>query len=112
MSTPLQRGSVHWVVLDPTVGAEIAKTRPCVILTSNEIIKRRNTVVVIPLTSTPELARFPLLVAVPSAGQSSKARTEHIRSVDKSRIGQRLGRISETDMHHIERGVARVLGLG
>ena len=81
MNRTIQRGDLFWVHLDPVVGSEIAKTRPCVILSSNEINRRRNTVVIVPLTTTPEAVRFPLLVAVPSAGTSSKARTEQVREL-------------------------------
>ena len=111
MNRAIQRGDLFWVHLDPVVGSEIAKTRPCVILSSNEINRRRNTVVIVPLTTTPEAVRFPLLVAVPSAGTSSKARTEQVRNVDKSRLQGQIGGVSDADMDAISRGVARVLGL-
>lgn len=112
MSAAIQRGQVYWVVLDPVRGSEMAKTRPCVILSANEINRRRNTVVVVPLTTTPAPARFPLLIETPSAGAGAKVRAEHVRNVDKSRLTKHLGQISEADLHEISRGVARVLGLG
>ena len=112
MSGPIQRGQVYWVVLDPVRGAEMSKTRPCVILSANEINRRRHTVVIVPLTSTPESVQFPLVIDVPSAGIGSKARSEQIRSVDKSRLGSLIGHISDSDLSEISDGVARVLGLG
>ena len=111
MSASIQRGQVYWVALDPVHGSEMAKTRPCVILSANEINRRRNTVVIVPLTSTPEPVHFPLVIAVPSAGVGSKARAEHIRSVDKSRLIQLIGQISNDDLSQISHGVAKVLGL-
>ena len=111
MSASIQRGQVYWVALDPVHGSEMAKTRPCVILSANEINRRRNTVVIVPLTSTSEPVHFPLVIAVPSAGIGSKARAEHIRSVDKSRLMQLIGHISDEDLNQISHGVARVLGL-
>ncbi len=111
MNRAIQRGDLFWVHLDPVVGSEIAKTRPCIIVSSNEINRRRNTIVIVPLTTTPEAARFPLLVPVPSAGPSSKVRTEHVRNVDKSRLRGRIGWVSDADMEAVSRGVARVLGL-
>jgi mRNA interferase MazF len=107
----IHRGGVYWVKLDPVAGSEIAKTRPCVVLSSNEANQRRKTVVVVPLTSTPELAKFPLLIEVPSAGKESKARTEQIRCVDKGRITEWLGDITESDLIQIGLGVAKVLEL-
>lgn len=112
MNTRVERGQVYWVALDPVVGAEIAKTRPCVILSANEINRRRKTVIIVPLTSTPEPRHFPLLIDVPSAGVGSKARTEQVRNVDKSRLRGLIGHISDEDLSAISRGVAKVLGLG
>ena len=109
MNASIQRGQVYWVTLDPVRGSEISKTRPCVILSANEINCRRNTVVIVPLTSTPEPAYFPLVINVPSAGIGSKARSEQIRNVDKSRLADLIGQISDSDLDNITHGVARVL---
>jgi len=110
-ATALERGAVCWVELDPVRGSEIAKTRPCVVLSASVINRSRRTVVVVLLSSTPEAARFPLLVAVPSAGSSSKARIEHIRCVDQSRLQRCIGRLSPADLDAIGRALLRVLGL-
>jgi mRNA interferase MazF len=111
MSAAVQRGQVYWVALDPVRGSEMAKTRPCIVLSSDEINRRRHTVVIVPLTSTPELAHFPLVIEVPSAGIGSKVRSEHLRGVDKSRLGRLIGQVSESDLHEVTRGVAKVLGI-
>ena len=111
MSSNVQRGQVYWVMLDPVRGSEISKTRPCVVLSANEINRRRNTIVIVPLTSTPEAVHFPLLINVPSAGIGSKARSEQIRNVDKSRLTRLIGQISDADLGAISDGVAKVLGI-
>ncbi len=111
MSPPIQRGQVYWVVLDPVRGSEMSKTRPCVILSANEINRRRNTVVIVPLTSTSEPVHFPLVIDVPSAGLGSKARSEQIRNVDKSRLTSLIGQISDSDLNDITNGVAKVLNI-
>ena len=111
MNASIQRGQVYWVTLDPVRGSEISKTRPCVILSANEINRRRNTVVIVPLTSTPEPVHFPLVINVLSAGIGSKARSEQIRNVDKSRLANLIGQISDADLSDISHGVARVLGI-
>ena len=111
MNESIQRGQVYWVVLDPVRGSEIAKTRPCVVLSANEINRRRNTVVIVPLTSTSAPIHFPLVIDVPSAGIGSKVRSEQIRSVDKSRLTSLIGQISDSDLSDISHGVARVLGI-
>lgn len=107
----VQRGAVYWVELDPTRGAEIAKTRPCFVLSASEINQHRQTVVVIPLTTTATAPTPPLLIAVPSAGANSKARIEHIRAVDKSRLQRKLGALSAQDMHAVEDALRRLLRL-
>ncbi len=111
MNAAILRGQVHWVALDPVVGSEMAKTRPCVILSANEINRMRKTVVIVPLTSTTEPQRFPLVVAVPTAGPGSKVRVEHVRNVDKSRLRGHIGHVSDDDLHEISRALVRVLGL-
>lgn len=111
MSATIARGDVYWVELDPTRGAEIAKTRPCFVLSATEINQHRKTVVVIPLTTTATHPAPPLLIAVPSAGASSKARIEHIRAVDKSRLQRKLGALSAQDLHAVEDALRRVLRL-
>ena len=111
MTKDCRRGDVFWVELDPVRGAEMTKTRPCVILSANEVNQRRRTVVIIPLTSTVEQARFPLLIETPSAGKGSKVRTEQIRVVDKGRLKGLMGRVNDSDLSDISRGVAKVLAL-
>jgi mRNA interferase MazF len=111
MTPAIERGQVYWVELDPTVGAEVAKRRPCVVMSASEINQHRKTVVVIPLTTTLTASAPPLLVAVPSAGASSKARIEHIRAVDKSRLQRKLGALAAQDLQVIEDALRRVLRL-
>ena len=111
MTAAYQRGQVYWTQLDPVQGHEQAKTRPCAIFSDTLINQRRGTVVVVPLTTTPAAEQFPLLVALPSMGANTKARTEHIRSVDKSRLGQLVGKLSEHDMDALGRAIAKVLKL-
>lgn len=110
-NTQPQRGAVYWVELDPTRGSEIAKTRPCVVLSATEVNRYRHTVVVLPLTTSAAPATPPLLIATPSAGASSKARIEHIRAVDKSRLQRQLGFIGATDMYNIENALRVLLRL-
>lgn len=105
------RGRVYWVELDPIKGSEIAKTRPCVILSTDEVNQHRKTVVVVPLTSTKTPAIAPLLVATPSMGADSKARIEHMRGVDKSRIKGAIGDMDGADLGAIEDALRRILRL-
>lgn len=108
---PILRGQVHWVTLDPARGSEMAKRRPCVVLSVREINDHRRTVVVLPLTTTETPAVFPLLIATPSVSASSKVRTEHIRAVDKSRLSGYVTDMGDDDVAEIERALCKVLGI-
>lgn len=105
------RGQVHWVRLDPAHGSEMAKRRPCVVLSVQEVNDHRRTVVILPLTTTQTPAVFPLLIATPSVGASSKVRVEHIRAIDKSRLDGFITHMGDDDLQVIERALGKVLGL-
>ena len=106
----LKRGDVVWVNLGPTVGAEIKKQRPCVIVSRSVLNDKRLTVIVVPLSSS-STPRPPLVVAVPSAGPGSNARIDQIRAVDKSRIGELLGRLNRAELEAVDQGLRMVLEL-
>ena len=105
-----RRGEIWWVRLDPTLGSEIHKTRPCVVLTSNILNERRRTVVVIPLSSSPQ-AGPPLLVPVDCAGRVAVAVMDQVRAVAKERLEQRMGVLSSEHLAAVESGLREVLEL-
>ncbi len=108
----LARGDIHWVSFpkrDPH-GAEIEKTRPCVILSLTAVNAVRRTVVVVPLTSSPDPAP-PIAIAVASAGPDSVAVCDQVTAVDKRRLKGKTARVSATDLRAIEQSVRLVLGL-
>ena len=111
MSQAISRGQVYWVELDPVRGSEIAKTRPCVVLSTEEVNQHRRTVIVVPLTTTKTPAVPPLLLAVPSMGADSKVRIEHIRAVDKSRLKTMIGEMGDEDLAAVEAALRRILRL-
>jgi mRNA interferase MazF len=106
----LKRGDVVWVNLDPTIGGEIKKRRPCVVVSLSALNEKRLTVIVIPLSSagTP---RPPLVIAVPSLDPHSNARIDQIRTVDKMRIGETLCTLTRAEMAEIEQALRIVLGV-
>jgi mRNA interferase MazF len=105
-----RRGEVWWVRLDPTLGSEIRKTRPCVVAGTNVLNERRATVVVVPLSSSPPAAP-PLLVPVSCAGREAVAVTDQIRAVAKRRLSRRMGALSSEDLLAVENGLRIVLEL-
>ena len=78
--TKLARGNVHWVAFDPVIGSEIRKTRPCVIVSPDEMNESLRTVIVAPLT--PEGFAAPFRVDVPTG----RVLFEQIRAFDRSRV--------------------------
>ena len=107
MTKNIARGDVLWARLDPTLGSELQKTRPVVVLSVNPLNKVRKTVVVVPLsTSAPDIE----FLNVGLKG-GSVARCEHIRAIDKSRLTDKIGSISVADLEKIEEGITRILGI-
>jgi mRNA interferase MazF len=110
MAQKIERGQIWWINLDPTVGSQIRKTRPCVVFTANEANEHRRTPVVVPLSASPDEA-FPYVVSVPSAGKDSVAVTDQIRAVDKRRFVRCSGRLKADDIGEIETALKLVLAL-
>ena len=106
----IQRGSVWWVDLDPTRGAEIRKTRPAVVLSGNGLNRARRTIVVVPLSTGP-MPHPPIVVATPSAGDGSVAVCDQLRAVDKTRLTRMERVLSREDLRAVEDGVRAVLQL-
>lgn len=106
-----RRGEVWWVRLDPAVGSEIAKTRPCVVLTNDVLNQRRRTVVVVPFSTSPSSSP-PILVPVRCAGRDVVAVTDQVRAVSKDRLDRHIGELSPVDLLAVEAGVREILELG
>lgn len=105
-----RRGEVWWVRLDPTLGSEIGKTRPCVIFSGNVFNRLRRTVVIIPLSTSPHPS-IPLLVPVQCDGREVVAVTDQIRAIAKKRLDRPLGELSSEDLKAVEQGVREILEL-
>lgn len=88
----VSRGDVYLVSLDPTLGSEIRKTRPCLVISPNEMNRHIRTVIVAPMTTKgrPYPSRIPCRLK----GREGQVVLDQLRTVDKVRLVQRLGRIS------------------
>ncbi|MGO8787396.1 MAG: type II toxin-antitoxin system PemK/MazF family toxin [Terriglobia bacterium] len=86
------RGEVWLVTLDPTVGSEIHKTRPCVIISPPEMHDFLRTVIVAPMTTASHPA--PYRIAVTFQGKRGLILLDQLRTLDKVRLVKRLGSIS------------------
>lgn len=110
MSTFPKRGSVYWVSLDPTVGSEVKKTRPGLILSNDLSNKHSNRVIVGPLTSSTDKV-YPFEAKVSSLNGGSKVMLDQMRAVDKRRLGAELFSLSEEEMRGVERALKLTLAL-
>ncbi|GAB2699614.1 type II toxin-antitoxin system PemK/MazF family toxin [Mucilaginibacter koreensis] len=91
----IKQYAIHWINLDPTQGSEVNKTRPCVILSPDEMNQYIKTVIIAPLTHT--LKKYPTRILCNINGEQGAIMLDQIRTVDKSRIGARLGKLSTTE---------------
>lgn len=94
----LKQYSIILVNLDPTIGSEIKKTRPCVIISPNEMNKYLRTVIIAPMTTT--LKSYPTRVPVKHAGKQGMAAIDQVRTVDRKRVVKVLGRLSLSEVKH------------
>jgi mRNA interferase MazF len=106
-----ERGDIWWVALDPTLGPEIRKTRPCIVLSVKVLNERRRTVIVVPLSSSPK-ASPPILIPISCDGRPAVAVTDQIRAVAKERLRSRLGVVTTEEMAALEDGLKQVMQLG
>jgi mRNA interferase MazF len=96
----INRYEVFWVALDPTTGSEIAKTRPCVIISPDELNRHLHTVIVAPMTTT--LRNYSYRVNCTLAGKLGSIALDQIRTIDKSRIGNYVGKLMDAEIEAIK----------
>ena len=106
-----ERGDIWWVALDPTLGSEIRKTRPCVVISVKVLNETRRTVIVVPLSTSPRTSP-PILIPISCEGQSAMAVTDQIRAVAKERLRSRLGVVTTEEMTELEEGLRQIMQLG
>ena len=88
------------VNLDPTVGSEIKKTRPCVVISPNEMNKYLQTVIVAPMTS--QSKRYPTRVEVKHNEKGGWIVIDQIRTIDKTRIIRVLDKLSKKEVDNVK----------
>lgn len=93
----LNQYSIVLVNLDPTIGSEMKKTRPCVIISPNEMNKFLKTIVVAPMTTN--LKTYPTRVLVNHNNINGAIALDQIRTIDRIRIVKILGTLSESEIN-------------
>lgn len=102
----VQRFDVFLITLNPTVGSEIQKTRPCLVVSPDEMNAAIATVIVAPMTT--KGAVYPTRVACRFEGKQGQIVLDTLRTVDKRRLVKRLGRISPATQRHVLRVLAEM----
>lgn len=106
----MKRGEVWWVNFDPSLGGEIKKTRPAIILSNNVSNKYLNRVQVVPLTSNIGKL-YPSEAYVMVIGKQSKAMADQVTTVSKLRLVNIIGSLSPSDLSAVESAVRTHLSL-
>ncbi|MBD3301210.1 MAG: type II toxin-antitoxin system PemK/MazF family toxin [Candidatus Eisenbacteria bacterium] len=88
----VRRGQIYLVSLDPTTGREIKKTRPCVVVSPDELNAHMRTYIVAPLTTGSHA--YPFRIPCRFQGKTGHVVLDQIRTVDRTRLVKRLGRLS------------------
>ncbi|MCE7068513.1 type II toxin-antitoxin system PemK/MazF family toxin [Dyadobacter sp. CY326] len=90
----VKRFEIYFVNLDPTIGSEIKKSRPCVVISPDDINRSLNTVIIAPLTST--IKRYPTRVDCVVSNKSGQIAIDQLRAIDKARLFKKIGTLDAT----------------
>jgi mRNA interferase MazF len=96
----IKQYQIVWVNLDPTIGSEIKKKRPCVVISPNEMNKYLQTLIIAPITSTSK--PYPTRIALNNKHSKGWVVIDQIRTIDKKRITEILGIIREEEITQIK----------
>ena len=97
---PPKRGEIWWASLDPTVGSEIRKKRPCLVLSTDIVNEHRRTVLVAPLSSSPK-PNPPITVPIECSGKSGVVVVDQMRAISKERLQSFLQKATEKEVEAV-----------
>ena len=110
MGMGLKRGDVYWIAFDPSVGGEIQKTRPAVVVSNDAANAALNRTLVVPISSQTSRI-YPGEALIQLNGETRKAMADQLTTASKQRFRSRLGTLSPDDMIKIESAVLLQLGI-
>lgn len=107
---PPRRGDVYWVSLDPALGTEIKKTRPAVVISNDSCNRYGSRIVILPITSNVD-SLYPGEARIEVRGAPARVLGDQIRSIDKTRLRSRIGRLTKQELLNVETAVEITLDL-
>lgn len=110
MAISIERGEVYWVNFEPSLGGEIKKTRPAIVLSNNAANTHLNRVQVVPITSNTDRL-YPGEAFVILNTEKRKAMADQLATVSKLRLGSRVGILTKDDLGRVEDAVLLQLGI-
>ncbi|MBC8089784.1 MAG: type II toxin-antitoxin system PemK/MazF family toxin [Phycisphaerae bacterium] len=105
----MKRYEIRWAVLDPTLGSEMAKQRPVVIVSRDELNARLDTITVCPLTSQLH-PTWRTRLGVRVARKDAEIAVDHIRSISRARLGKKVGKLGASDAAALRRLIVEMYG--
>ncbi len=103
----IKQYEIYWVKLDPTVGSEIKKTRPCVVISPDEMNSSLNTIIVAPLTT--KFKSYPTRVKIELKGTSSWIVLDQLRTIDRTRLYKLIDTIKTSTAHQVRQIIRAML---
>jgi len=105
-----KRGDIYWVNLDPTIGSEISKQRPCLVVSNNAGNEVSLRIIVAPITSAAQQI-YPFEVPVELSGKKCKILLDQVRTVDKSRLSNKIHGLESKVMVLVDKALKIALAL-
>ncbi|MEJ7678887.1 MAG: type II toxin-antitoxin system PemK/MazF family toxin [Segetibacter sp.] len=107
MVKDVQQNGDYWISLDPAQGSEMAKTRPCVVVSPDEMYQFLRTLVIIPITSTIKI--YPWRVQCVISNRQRSVAADQMKVVDQNRLGSKIGKLSKAEITALKEVIKKML---